>query len=211
MSPSEPSEFTDASRERLLAGKRLWDNDVVTLADIPAIYDRLLVEYPRTTASSEFDPFMSPRRLFWKSFNPMFQIRLMRSSYVRDFLKVPNAIKQDVPAAGEVLRWLDPFDQKVLQALRQCNDLNQRLISRRWLFSYRNAIFVGAAAVLGSLQTTQKFFGPEALSLLALLFVVAILMVVASIIGGYFVLAHKIGLVKALDGILSIALAYRRS
>ena len=175
-------------------------------------YDELLTKYEKVLSGLEINPYQSQFMLLVKSFNPLFQWKLW-SSYFRDFLGVPNALKLDLAGADKLLPELWELSIDTLEGLKVVNDINSRRLRRRSAFGWASKIGIGLGALLGLFSALDKFL-PQGLERLVPAFVFELLVyilfgAVVGIVLNIMMAASPIGLVQAFGDILEISLASR--
>ena len=189
------------------------------LRNVPSIYANLIDELHQLVSLLEFSSYQSPLKLVLKSFNPLFQWRFWRSTLVRNAFSNPDAFQQELPFSAHLLHMLETLTPGQLKALRQCNEINLRRLSKRILLNNLNKFLAVTTGALGFIVGLKQTFGIELLTLfpaflqemlMSLAWGAAIGFVGNSILG-YLLLSPKLNLLRAFDDILSIAIAYANS
>ena len=123
---------------------------------LPMIYDELLSYYVELLGQSEFNPYQSYIKMLLKSFNPLFQLRFWRSPHIRDFLKVPNTLKQDLIGASDILARVQTLNANTLESVIIMNELNLKRLQNRCALSWFNKLAIGIGGLLGLLTALEK-------------------------------------------------------
>jgi hypothetical protein len=177
----------------------------------PGTYGRLLAEYVALVETLEFNPYMPIGRQFLLFLNPLAVRRLRKMPMTRDFQRVPDAVRQELPHADKVLHSIHELDDAQLLALARCSRLNVDKLNNRLFFGGWNKAFVTTATVVAAAKGLKGLFDINLdvpfIKKEALLAVLSGFAIPAII--GYFVLYHRVRLVRALDDIISIAVAAR--
>lgn len=191
------------------------------LSLLPEEYNQLLLAYVGILEKTYPNPYeLSLRKRLAEWFNLPEQIKYARSPHIRDFVKSPNTLAQELPGASEMLERLSEFGDDSMRSLVEMNRMNLRRLRKR---SVTEAIGPGVAfigGILGLLPALQNIF-PIAIDdpifpwtpqitislLLKMLIVISLLLG----IGNRVVTIPRIGIVDALDGIMNIAVTYRKS
>jgi len=182
---------------------------ISTLSKMPNEYDKLLGKYVVLLKKQPLNPYESYFVILAKSFNPFFQAKFWKSSYVKEFMKKPNTLAQELVGADEILEYLEIFDDDAIRSLLALNNMNLRRIQARSATSW---ITPGIATVGGLLTLTPIFQGLVT-TISPFIKLLAISGLIGTIMGGgmnALVSLPRIGLVKALGDILAIAVAYRK-
>jgi hypothetical protein len=176
----------------------------------PDTYGRLLAEYVALVETLDFNPYMPPAKAFLLGLDPRFVFRLRKTPFFRDFLRVPDAVRQELPHADKVLHSIHELDDAQLLALARCSSLNVDRLNNRLFFGGWNKAFVTTAAVVAVAKGLKGLFDINLyVPLLKEAFFCLLLTFAYFAIIRYFVLHHRVGLVRALDDIISIAVAAR--
>jgi hypothetical protein len=175
---------------------------VCCIDEMPEKYNRLLAEYIALLKTLEFKPYMS------LAFNP----RFWRSRNIRDFRRVPDAVRQELPRVSEILKSIQTLNDVQLRALERCSGLNVGKLTNRFIFHGWNKAFVTLAALLAAAKGLKEVFGIDLAGYVPFLarFVGEILIGLA--VGAVWNLllgSQRLRLVRALDDIISIAVAAR--
>ncbi len=189
---------------------------------LPEIYNKLLEEYVTLLQSEPIDPYeFSITRRLREYFSIKGQLDYASSSQINDFIKTPDALAQELPAAKEMLKKLDRFDDQAIRAIIKMNDLNLARLRRR---SIRNQIAPGiafTASIIGllldlqdilaiSIKDSLAWLGGFNMSLLFqwIIILIVVLAVVIARINWMFT-TPRIGLVNAFGDILQILMTHR--
>lgn len=210
--PSKVSRPTRINKKKIL----------VPALQLPEMYNKLLDEYVVLLQAESTNPYeFSIKQRVLDYFNIKSQLDYAKSSQINDFIKTPDALAQELPAAKEMLKKLDRFDDQAIRAFTKLNSLNLNRLHRR---SIRNQIFPGIAftgSVLGlfldlqdilavSIKDSFTWLGRFDISLLFqwIIILIVVLAVVISRINWMFT-TPRIGLVDALGDILQIIMSHR--
>ena len=180
--------------------------------EAPEMYGRLLTAYIKLLKTLEFNPYMSFIRLFLLSLNPYFIYRFWKSRYIHDFFKTPDALRQELPCAADMLRLLQGLDDSQLRALARCSGLNVVKLTNRILFGGLNKAFVVLAALLAMAKGLKEVFGFELsgyMSPLVPLVAPTLFGLAVGVVFNLLILYQLLKLVRAFDDIISIAAAAR--
>jgi hypothetical protein len=180
--------------------------------ETPEKYTRLLEGYNELLKTLEFNPYMSLAHVFLLSLNPRFQYRFWRSGNIRDFVRVPDAVRQDLPFVAQILKSIETLNDVQLRALARCSGLNVRKLTNRFVFGGPNKVFVTLTALLAVAKGLKEIFGidlagyaPSLVRLVAPLLIGLAVGVVFNLLVWY----QRLRLVRALDDIISIVMAAR--
>ena len=192
----------------------------IPLSSLPGEYDRLLLEYVEILAEAYPNPYeisIKKRLIGW--FDVRGQINYANSAYIRNFVKSPNTLAQELPGASEMLERLNDLDNDSLRTLVEMNSMNLGRLRRR---SVTEVIVPGVAfigGVLGLLPALHSIFPigiddaiftwfPQ----ITISLLLKILIVISLLLGisNRMVTLPRIGIVDALGGILNIAFTYRK-
>jgi hypothetical protein len=127
--------------------------------ETPERYTRLLERYNDLLKTLQFNPYMSLVHVLLLSFNPRFQYRFWRSGSIRDFVRVPGALRQDLPFVAEILKSIQMLSDAQLRALARCSALNVRKLTSRFIYGGSNKVFVTLAALLAVAKGLKEIFG----------------------------------------------------
>ncbi len=190
--------------------------------ELPEIYNKLLEEYVLLLQEQSANPYeFSIKKRFLGFFDIKGQMQYAASPHISDFLRTPDALAQELPAAREMLKKVDKFDDQAVRALAKLNSLNLSCLRRR---SIRNQIIPGLAltgSVLGLLLDFQDVLAISIkdaiaglsgfnLSLalkLIIIFIIAFAILIA--IANWVFTTPRIGVVAAFGDILGIAMSHR--
>ena len=180
------------------------------LRGIPALYEQLLSELKVGAQRIEVNLYQSQFVLLLKSLSPRWQWRLWRSFINQD------AFRQELPFASEILRTLEQWNRGQLEAVRECNAINIRRLSKRILANHLNKLFVGVSGLIGLAVTIRSAFEVDFLALLPAWALSSmptmawglVMAFVLNSIFGYLILYPKLAMLRALDDLLLIAKAY---
>ena len=180
--------------------------------EAPETYHRLLDEYAQLLGTLDFNPYAPPVQLLRWSLHPWRQRHFWTTPHVSDFVKVPDALRQDLPCASAILERVHALDDQHLRALARCSALNASKMTHRVLLGAPNKIFVTLAALLAGAKGLNEAFGLDlgriaepVLPLIVAALVGAVVGVVLNLLMFY----HRLQMVRALDDIISIAVAAR--
>jgi len=194
----------------------------ISAAQLAETYNKLLEEYVDLLKAESTNPYeFSIKQRFLDYFNIKGQVEYATSSQISDFIKTPDALAQELPAAKEMLKKLEKFDDQAIRALTKMNNLNLVRLRKR---SIRNQVGPGIAftgSIIGLLLDLQDilaisfkdsfaWLGSFNVSLLLqwLIILIIILAVVMAYINWMFT-TPRIGLVDAFGEILQIMMSYR--
>jgi hypothetical protein len=194
----------------------------IAVHQLPEIYNKLLGEYVLLLQEQSANPYeFSIKKRFLGFFNIKEQADYAASPYISNFLKTPDALAQELPAAGEMLKKLDKFDDQTVRALAKLNSLNLSCLRKR---SIRNQIIPGLAltgSALGLLLDLQDVLaisikdaiaGLSGFNIsLALKLIIILVIAFAILIAGanWMFTTPRIGAVAAFGDILGIAMSHR--
>jgi len=180
--------------------------------DVPEVYARLLTEYIELLKTLDISAYMSLPWALLKSFDPRFQYRFWTSRYIRDFKRVPNAVRQELPYAAEILRSIQPLDDAQVRALVRCSVLNVGKLRNRFLFGGLNKLFVPLSAFVVFAKGLKEAFGVDLAVYVPYVSSIIYPAFIGLIIGltiNFIMFSDRIHMVRALDDIISIAAAAR--
>jgi hypothetical protein len=181
-----------------------------------------LEEYVSLLQSEPINPYeFSITQRIRDYFSIKGQLDYASSSQINDFIKTPDALAQELPAAKEMLKKLDRFDDQAIRSLTKLNSLNLSRLRRR---SIRNQIGPSIAftgSILGLLLDLQDFlaisikdsfawldrFNMSLLFQWIIILIVVLAVVIARI--NWMFTTPRIGLVEAFGDILQIIMTYR--
>jgi len=195
---------------------------LVPASQLPEIYNKLLGEYVLLLQAESGNPYeFSIKQRIRDNFSIKSQLDYATSSQINDFIKTPDALAQELPAAREILKKLDRFDDQAIRAFTKLNSLNLTRLRKR---SIRNQIvpgiaFSGSIIVLLldlqdilaiSIKDSFAWLGSFNVSLL-LQWVIIIIIVLAIVIAyiNWMFTTPRIGLVDAFGDILQIMMSHR--
>ena len=204
----------------------------MAITNVPLRYSEILTEYVRLLRRLEYNPYEYRllKLLQRESDLRMMSLRKIPSS-VSAFIKIPNAARQELLFADNILEELERLDNKQLHALARYSSLNVDKIKKR-LYSnpltkitglfvlIPTAIQVFKAFPQGLWKSTMDgladyliLIHPESRGIGAIIFMlyvaVLILMVVFTAFVVYRSFLPRLQLVSALDEIISIEIASR--
>jgi hypothetical protein len=204
----------------------------MVIKDVPLRYSEILTEYVRLLRRLEYNPY--EYRLS-KLLHPASGLRLMSyrkvPSSVSAFIKIPNAARQELLFADNILEELERLDNRQLHALARYSSLNVEKIKKRLYtnpFTKITGFFVLFPTVIQIFNAFPQGLWKSALDGLAdylilihpehggigafifiLYFTVLILMVVITAFVMYLSFLPRLQLVSALDEIISVEIASR--
>jgi hypothetical protein len=198
------------------------DQKKIPVHQLPEAYNKLLDEYVDLLQSEAQNPYeLSIKRRVREYFSIKEQLKYVGSAHINDFMKTPDALAQELPAAQKILKQLDAFDDQVLRSFSKMNGLNLIRLRRR---SIKNQIGPGIAftgSIIGLLINFQDFLAvsiKDAFTVLSglnislllqwLIILIIILAIVIARLNWAFI-TPRIGLVDAFGDILQIALSHR--
>ena len=189
---------------------------------LPEIYNKLLEEYVLLLQEQSANPYeFSIKKRFLGFFNIKEQMDYATSPHIGNFLKTPDALAQELPAASEMLKRVDKFDDQTVRALAKLNSLNLSCLRKR---SIRNQIIPGLAltgSALGLLLDLQDVLaisikdaiaGLSGFNIsLALKLIIILVIAFAILIAGanWMFTTPRIGAVAAFGDILGIVMSHR--
>ena len=190
---------------------------------LPHSYNKLLDAYVDLLKAEPQNPYeFSILRRFREYFSVKAQVKYATSEHIYDFIEVPDALAQELPAAEQMLRTLDDFDDQTLRAISKLNSLNLARLRRR---SIKNQIGPGLAltgGILGLLLDLQDILAVSIkdafvtlssvnISLLVQWLIILMLVLALSIARlNWVFITPRIGLVDAFGDILQIILSHRQ-
>lgn len=189
---------------------------------LPEIYNKLLEEYVLLLQEQSANPYeFSIKKKFLGFFNIKKQADYATSPYISNFLRTPDALAQELPAAREILKKVDKFDDQTVRALAKLNSLNLSCLRKR---SIRNQIIPGLAltgSALGLLLDLQDVLaisiknaiaGLSGFNISLVLKLIIILVIAFAILiagANWMFMTPRIGAVAAFGDILGIAMSHR--
>jgi hypothetical protein len=194
----------------------------ISASQLPEIYNRLLGQYVGLLQQHSTNPYeFSVRKKILDFFNIKAQVDYATSAHISDFIKTPDALAQELPAAKEMLKMLEEFDDHTIRALAKLNSINLSRLRKR---SIRNQVVPGVAftgSVLGLLLNFEDVLAVSikdaiagltgfnislALTLLIIL-IIAFAIVIA--VANWMFTTPRLGVVDAFGDILRIAMSHR--
>lgn len=194
----------------------------VSAPQLPETYYRLLENYVKYVQNEPGNPYeFSIIKRGRDFFSIREQLDYATSENIKDFIKTPDALSQELPAAMKILMKLDNFDNQTVLALATLNALNLTRLRRR---SIRSQIAPGVAftgSIIGLLIDLQ---GMLAVSItdaftwsgkfnvsLAIQWVIILIILLAMVIAwvNWLFTTPRIGLVDAFGDILQILISHR--
>jgi len=195
---------------------------IVSASRLPETYNKLLEEYVVLLEAESINPYeFSIKRRIRAYFNIKWQLDYATSSQINDFIKTPDTLAQELPAAKEMLKKLDKFDDQAIRTFTKLNSMNLIRLRRR---SIRNQITPGIAltgSIIGLLLDLQDILAISIKDSIAwlnrfdvsLLFqwVIILIIVLAIVIArlNWMFTNPRIGLVDAFGDILQIMMSHR--
>jgi len=180
-------------------------------SDLLANYERLLGLYIDQLLKDEFNPYQSIPPLFLKSFSPAFQMRFWK--YNAFFFKIPNTLRQDLVGGAFILQELEGLDDQTLRGVAECNRINLRRLIRRSVFGWLQKITAAFALLVALAKAIKESVGtdifaavPSTMIWYAMPAAVGLL---CGVVLNILMLLPLLGLVRALDDLIAIAVARR--
>jgi hypothetical protein len=200
----------DASTEQMVDSTRPRQTSCKP-SDLLANYERLLRLYTDQLRKEEFNPYESLPLALLKAFSPASQMRFWKGGAL--FLKIPNTLRQDLPGGALILQELEGLDDQTLRGVAECNRINNRRLLGRSVFGWWPKLTGGFVVVLALLKAIQEIVGTDILAALpstAVSFIapLAVGLVLGSIMSVVLTLP-ALGIVRALDDLIAIAVAHR--
>ena len=195
---------------------------VVPTHQLTEIYNQLLKEYVSLLEAESANPYeFSIKQRILDYFNIKEQLAYAASPHINDFIKTPDSLAQELPAAKEMLERLDKFDDQAIRAFAKLNSMNLIRLRKR---SIRSQIGPGIAfigSIIGlllnlqdilaiSIKDTFAGLGSFNVSLLFqwVIIIAIVLAVVIAYINWMFT-TPRIGLIDAFGDILQIMMSHR--
>ena len=195
----------------------------IPVQQLPHSYNQLLAAYVNLLQAEPQNPYeFSIQRRLREYFSVKVQVKYATSEHINDFIKVPDALAQELPAAEAMLKTLDTFDDQTLRALSKLNHLNLARLRRR---SIKNQIGPGLALIgslLGLLLDLQDFLAVSIKDAFVSLssvnislwiqWLIILVLVLAFAIArlNWLFITPRIGMVDAFGDILQIILSQRQ-
>jgi hypothetical protein len=141
--------------------------------------------------------------------------------YARDFFRVPDAVRQELPCASHILQSILSLNDAQLRALARCSSLNVEKLTKRLVFGPRSQALVTFAGLLAAVKGIKEVFGLDLAAYIQGLMPIYIkelvpISIVAALIYISFILVmasssmlRLIRISRALDEIISIEVAAR--
>lgn len=183
---------------------------VSRIDEVPETYSRLLAEYRELLKTLDLNPFMSLAEILRKIFNPRFEQQFARDILLNTF-QSSDAVGRELPCAADILKRLQALGEPQLRALARWSDLNVRKMTSHVFLGGWNKIFVAITAFVAVAKGVKEIFGLNVADYLlhSEAMFSALLGLAAGFIFNILVLLHRVRLVRALDEIISTALAAR--
>lgn len=194
----------------------------ISATQLPEIYNKLLGDYTAFLQALPSNPYeFSIKKRIMGNVDIKGQLDYATSSYISNFIKVPDTFPQEIPGAKEMLKRLDEYDNNTIRALAELNSINLLRLRKR---SIRNQILPGLAftgSILGLILDVHDIFAVSIKEMiaglgvfnisLALKLIIIFIIVLAVIIGyiNWMFTTPRIGLVDAFGDILKIAMVHR--
>jgi hypothetical protein len=163
-------------------------------------YDRLLRNHIAQLRKDEFNPYQPFTLLL---INPNFKLGFCKEA--GRYLKTRNSFRLDLRGGARVLQELDEFNDQTLHGVSECSRINvRRVLGRRVLgrLPKPTAIFASLLAILKAIDTSLPAAVDSSLgSVVVGLLLGSILSLILSL--------PAIGIVRALDDLITIAVAQR--
>jgi len=188
-------------------------------SDLLANYERLLGLFTDQLRKEEINPYESIPLLIVKSFSLPFHMRFWK--YAAHFFKIPNTLRQELAGGALILQELERLDYHMLRGIAECNRINLRRLLGRSVFG-RLPKLIGAFVFLLTLpKAIKEGFGTVGTDLLTdmltdilkvlpftVMWPVALGLLLGSVVN-LIILLPSLGIVRALDDLIAIALAHR--
>jgi hypothetical protein len=208
--PSTAAAMVIEKNSNGLSGVSVADRPPTSHIDeLPEQYRSLLAEYIELLKRSEVHPFQSsPKALLF-----MFRPDLWTHPIVRDFARVPDAVRQELPHTGEILKAVVVLNDAQLRGLAHYSGLNVTKLTNRMVLGSANKALVSFAAALTAAKGLKEVFGvdfavyvPPSVPIVGGLIGLAIGLAANAVVS-FLTLSHRLRLVRALDEIISLAVA----
>ena len=173
-------------------------------------YGRLLILYTDELRKVEFNPHQSIPSLIVKSFSFSFLKRAWKHTV--PFLKVPNTLRQDLAGGRIILKELERLDDQTLRSVAECNRINYRRLLQRSAFGFLPKITGTVVLVLGAAKIMKETIGfdfPVLPSVVWDALLVGTIGLVLGSVGNLVFALPMLGLVRALDDLIAITVAFR--
>lgn len=202
--------------------KTLQKKVLISAPQLPETYNKLLAEY---VALSQEDPtnlydFSIGKRIKGY-FSIKGQVDYATSPHISNFIKTPDTIAQELPAAKEMLKKLDKFEDQAVKSFSRMNSMNLTRLRRR---SIRSQIIPGialTASIIGLLLDLQDVLAVSIMDSFAwltrfnisllfqlIIILIIVLAIIIARINSMFI-TPRIGLVDAFGDILQIMMSHR--
>lgn len=198
----------------------------------PRTYSKILNSYIRLLRREHFSPYEYRLKHYLSpTMSPMSSKRMWQSSRIRAFLKIPNAARQELFYADNILRSLEFLDNNELRALARYSAINLQRLKRRVYINQFTQITGGlvilapaykiGGSFLDAMPSTAKESLKQAVEVVpveirSLLLEMSLLYLVAVAIGfmlsalvAWVIMSPRIALVESLDEIISVAVTAR--
>ena len=210
--PGKSSRSTRTSQKKLL----------VSAPQLPETYNRLLEDYVALVNEVPGNPYeFSIKKRILDYFNIKGQLDYARSSQISDFMKTPDALAQELPAAKEMLKKLERFDDQSIGAFIKMNSINLIRLRRRSIRNQIGPSLAVTASIIGLLIDLQDIlaisikdsftwlnrFNISLLVQVIIILIIAVALVIVRI--NWMFTIPRIGLVDAFGDILQIVIAHR--
>jgi hypothetical protein len=210
--PGKSSRSTKTSQKKLL----------VAAPQLPETYNKLLADYVDLLRDDPTNPYeFSIKQRILGYFNIKGQLDYARSSQINDFIKTPDALAQELPAAKEMLKKLERFDDQSIRAFMKMNAMNLIRLRRRSIRNQISPSLAIMASIIGLLIDLQDMlavsikdsfawlsrFNISLLVQVIIILIIALALVIARI--NWMFTTPRIGLVDAFGDILQIVIAHR--
>ena len=195
---------------------------LVSAPQLPETYNKLLADYVVLLQEDPANPYeFSIGKRITGYFSIKGQLDYATSSQISDFIKTPDTLAQELPAAKEMLKKLERFDDQALKSFSTLNSMNLTRLRRR---SIRNQIVPGiafTASIIGLLIDLQDVlavslkdsiawlsrFNISLLFQLIIILIIVLAVVIARL--NWMFTTPRIGLVDAFGDILHIIMSHR--
>lgn len=177
-------------------------------SDILANYERLLRLYTDQLRKVEFNPYQPYPLLLLKSLSPAFQLRFWKNP--KHLFKVPNTLRLHLSGGALILQELEGFDDQTLRGVAECSRINYRQMLSQSVLGWFAKLAAFFALLLGLLKAIEGVgidiaLPTEVVSLLAWAAVGLLLGSITNLI----LSLPLLGIVRALDDLIAIAVAQR--
>jgi hypothetical protein len=180
-------------------------------SELLANYERLLGLYVDQLQKDEFNPYQSIPLLFLKSFSPAFQMRFWK--HATPFFKIPNTLRQDLAGGALILQELEGLDDQTLRAVAECSRINLRRLIRRTVFGWLPRLTGAVVFLLALPKAIKESVGTDIFAALPSTVVSYVAPLIVGLlvgsIGNLILSLPWLGIVRALDDLIAIAVVHR--